>query len=131
MSQPANQSEAVKYKNDYSEGEIELIDIIRIIWNWKYLIIGGTLICALATLVISSILPKTYRIKTLIQPGILSFNEKGNIYLDTPDNIKALIEAGTFDSRSIRIVQIRQDLLRQYWPWAIRIHSGTTAGYRR
>jgi LPS O-antigen subunit length determinant protein (WzzB/FepE family) len=45
-------------------------------------------------------MPKIYRIETLIRPGILSFSEDGkNLYIDTPDNIKALIEAGALDLR--------------------------------
>jgi LPS O-antigen subunit length determinant protein (WzzB/FepE family) len=100
MSQTANQSEPVRNQTDHPEDEIELIDLLRVIWKWKYLIIGGTLVCAIAAMIISSIMPKIYRIETLIRPGILSFSEAGkNLYIDTPDNIKALIEAGALDLR--------------------------------
>ncbi len=91
---------SVEYKTDYPEDEIELIDLLRVIWKWKYLIIGGTLVCAIAAMVISSIMPKIYRIETVIRPGILSFGEDGkSIYIDTPDNIKALIETGAFEKK--------------------------------
>ena len=100
MTQTANQSEPVRNQRDYQEDEIELIDLLRVIWKWKYLIIGGTLVCAIAAMIISSIMPKIYRIETLIRPGILSFSEAGkNLNIDTPDNIKALIEAGALDLR--------------------------------
>ena len=100
MSQAATQSEPVRNQADFPEDEIELIDLLRVIWKWKYLIIGGTLVCAIAAMIISSIMPKIYRIETLIRPGILSFSEDGkNLYIDTPDNIKALIEAGALDLR--------------------------------
>jgi LPS O-antigen subunit length determinant protein (WzzB/FepE family) len=99
MSQTANQSEPARNQSDYPEDEIELIDLLRVIWKWKYLIIGGTLVCALAALVISSIMPKIYRIETVIRPGILSIEKEGKkIYIDTPQNIKALIETGIFDN---------------------------------
>ncbi len=99
MTQTASQSEPLKYQTDYPEDEIELIDLLRVIWKWKYLIIGGTLVCAIAATVISLILPKIYRIETVIRPGILSIGEQGEkIYIDTPENIKALIETGIFDN---------------------------------
>ena len=100
MTQSANQSEPVRNQTNYPKDEIELIDLLRVIWKWKYLIIGGTLVCAVAALVISTIMPKIYRIETIIRPGILSFHESGkNTYIDTPDNIKALIETGAFEKR--------------------------------
>ncbi len=70
---------------------------------------GGTLVCTIAAIAISTIMPKIFRIETLIRPGILSFSEDGkSIYIDTPDNIKALIEAGIFD------VRILSDLGKSY-----------------
>jgi capsular polysaccharide biosynthesis protein len=99
MTQTVNQSEPVKYQADYPEDGIELIDFLRVIWKWRYLIIGGTLACVIAAMVISSIMPKIYRIETVIRPGILSIEKEGKkIYIDTPENIKALIETGIFDN---------------------------------
>ena len=98
MSPTESRSESVNYETDYPEDEIELIDIFRVIWKWKYFIVGGTLVCAIVAMVISVILPKIYRIEMLIRPGILSYSEDGkSIHIDTQDNIKALIEAGAFN----------------------------------
>jgi len=98
MIQTASQSEPVRKQTDYPEDEIELIDLLRVIWKWKYLIIGGTLVCAIAAMVISLVSLKIYRIETVIRPGILSIGEKGEkIYIDTPENIKTLIETGIFN----------------------------------
>src|SRR5210317_1660825 len=100
MSQKASQSDPVSKQAKYPEDEIELIDLLRVIWKWKYLIIGGTLVCALAAMVISLIMPKIFRIQTIIRPGILSFGEDGeSVYIDTPDNIKALVETGAFSKK--------------------------------
>ncbi|NVL90343.1 MAG: hypothetical protein HWN69_05015 [Desulfobacterales bacterium] len=80
------------------DDEIELMDYLRVIWKWKYLIAAGTLICAVAAGMITFSTPKVYRIGMVIQPGILTINEAGNeVYVDSPGNIKAIIEAGTFD----------------------------------
>ena len=99
MKQSAGQSESVNKQAEYIEDEIELIDLLRVIWKWKFIIIGGTFVCAAAALVISMVMPKIYRIETVIRPGILSIEAEGdNIYIDTPENIKALIETGIFDN---------------------------------
>jgi uncharacterized protein involved in exopolysaccharide biosynthesis len=71
---------------------------MRAIWKWKYFIVGGTIVFAIVAMVISVMLPKIYRIETLIRPGIMSYSEDGkSIHIDTQDNIKALIEAGAFN----------------------------------
>ena len=100
MSQNPNHPGSAEYKTDYQKDEIELIDLLRVFWKWKYLIFGGTLVCTIAALVISWIMPKIYRTETVIRPGILSFGEDGkSVYIDTPGNIKALIETGAFDKK--------------------------------
>ena len=91
------QQEPTRYREQFDD-EIELMDYLRVIWKRKYLIAVGTLICAVAAGMISFSRPKVYRIGMVIQPGILTINEAGNeVYVDTPGNIKAIIEAGTFD----------------------------------
>jgi uncharacterized protein involved in exopolysaccharide biosynthesis len=80
------------------EDEIELIDYLRVIWKWKYLIVSGTLIFAVAVGMISLSMPKVYRIDMLVRLGILDIDEYGrDIYIDRAENVQAMIEAGTFD----------------------------------
>ena len=87
------------HKVEYFEDEIELIDILRVIWKWKYLIIGGTIVCGLIAAIISFNMSKIYSIDMVLRPGILSVGEQGkNIYIDSPQNIKALIDSGTFNN---------------------------------
>jgi capsular polysaccharide biosynthesis protein len=84
---------------DKFEEEIELIDILRTVWKWKYLIMVGTVVCAIVAAVISISKPNIYRVETILKPGVLEINDKGQeIYVDSPTNIKALIEAGTFNN---------------------------------
>jgi len=86
-------------KIEHYEDEIELIDILRVIWKWKYLIIAGTVAFGLIATIISFNMTKIYSIDMVLRPGILSFGEQGkNIYIDSPDNIKALIDSGTFNN---------------------------------
>ncbi len=83
-----------------SAEEIELIDILRVIWKWKYLILVGTLVFALLAGVISLNQPKVYRIDMVLQPPVAGIDSRGRkIYIDSPGNIKALIEAEIFNSK--------------------------------
>ncbi len=103
MLETGTQSKSLKYETEKPEDEIELIDLLRVIWKWKYFIIGGTVVCAVAALIISLSLPKIYRVETLIQPGILSYSDDGkSVHIDTPGNIKALIETGVFESTILK-----------------------------
>ena len=84
---------------EYYEDEIELIDILKVIWKWKYLIIGGTIVCGLIAAIISFNMSKIYSIDMVLRPGILSVGGQGkNVYIDSPQNIKALIDSGTFNN---------------------------------
>jgi hypothetical protein len=82
-----------------SREEIELVEILRIIWKWKYLILVGTVVFVLAAGVISSNKPKVYRINMVLKPGVVRIDRFGRrIYLDSANNMKALLEAGTFNN---------------------------------
>lgn len=99
-----HQSEPVKSRADIPEDEIELIDLLKVIWKWKYLIIGGTFVFGLVAAIISLNMTKIYSVDTILEPGILSIiNEGGNqdrrVYIDTPQNIKALIDVGSFENQ--------------------------------
>jgi succinoglycan biosynthesis transport protein ExoP len=98
------QSEFVNSQTDIPVDEIELIDLLKVIWKWKYLIFGGTIVFALAAAIISFTLPKIYSVDTIIEPGLLTIvNEGGGqdrrIYIDSPQNIKALIDVGSFENQ--------------------------------
>ena len=82
-----------------SRDEIELVEILRVIWKWKYLILVGTLVFALVAGVISSNKPKVYRINMVLKPGVVRIDGFGRrIYVDSANNMKALLEAGTFNN---------------------------------
>jgi capsular polysaccharide biosynthesis protein len=92
------QADTGDHGGEQMEDEIELMDYLRVIWKWKYLIVTGTVMCAVAAGVISFLMPKVYRIGMVVRPGIISTGVDGNnVYIDSAENIKAIIEAGTFD----------------------------------
>ncbi len=77
-----------------SRDEIELIEILRVIWKWKYLILVGTLVFALAAGVISSNRPKVYRISMVFQPAVVDIDTRGKKkYVDSVNNMKEIIKA--------------------------------------
>ncbi|MHC4215604.1 MAG: Wzz/FepE/Etk N-terminal domain-containing protein [Planctomycetota bacterium] len=93
-----SQQTGTDYERGQFEDEIELMDYLRVIWRWKYLIAAGTLICAVVAGVISFRMPKVYGISMVLQPGIVKIDDDGkNIYIDSAENIKAIIEAGALD----------------------------------
>ena len=91
-----------QYPQNYPpyEDEINLIDYLRVLWKWKWLIIAGTLICAVAAAVISSQMPKIYEISTVIKPGIIAIDDEGKfIYLDSVANISGKINEGAYNRK--------------------------------
>ncbi|MBL7180967.1 MAG: hypothetical protein ISS65_12310 [Desulfobacterales bacterium] len=81
----------------YPDDEIELMDYLLVIWKWKYLIIAGTLVFAIVAALISFTTwkqqPNMYRTNMVLKPGILKIDEGGKpVFVDSPENIKALIE---------------------------------------
>ena len=92
------QPELKSRRIDPYEDEIELMDYLLVIWKWKYIIIAGTLAFGLLAAIISFIIwkqqPKMYRTNILLKPGILKIDETGKeVFIDTPENIKALIKS--------------------------------------
>jgi len=87
--------------------EIELMDILLILWKWRYLIIGGTIAVAVMAAVYSFLSPKVYNIRTVMQPGILNITEQGKkIYIDSPNHIKDIIDTGTYDSEILKSIEV-------------------------
>ena len=88
-----------------SAEEIELIDLFRVIWRWKYLILVGTLFFSVVAGILSLRMDKVYRINMVLMPGVLRIGEGGrNTYIDSPANIRALIEAGTFSEKILESI---------------------------
>ena len=90
---------------DQLDDEIKLIDCLKVIWKWKKLIILGTIVIIIVAGVISFLMPKVYSIQMVLEPGILKVSEDGqNIYAESQENIKALIETGVFDRDILKLI---------------------------
>lgn len=93
-------------KYDQLEDEIELMDYLKVLWKWKYLILVGTLICAIGAAVVSLNMTKIYGITTVLEPGMLKVSDDGKIvYIDSPQNIKAVIETGGINGQVLKDIK--------------------------
>ena len=92
-------------KTPQHEDEIELIDILRVIWKRKYLIMGGTLAFGLIAAIISLSMPKTYMITMILEPGIPTINDENNYNIDSLKNLKPMIDSGVFNNDIINLLK--------------------------
>jgi len=91
---------------DPYEDEIELMDYLKVLWKWKFLIIVGTLACAIGAAVVSLNMTKIYGITTVLQPGMLKVTEDGKtVYIDSTENIKAIIETGGVNGQVLKDIK--------------------------
>ena len=94
-----HQTQKESHRIEHYEDEIELIDILRVIWKWKYFILIGTAVCGLAAAIISFSMPKIYRIDMTLRPGLVSTNQYGEkVYIDSVENVKIIIQTNILKS---------------------------------
>jgi uncharacterized protein involved in exopolysaccharide biosynthesis len=85
---------------DPYEDEIELMDYLKVLWKWKYLILLGTVACAVIAGIISLNMTKIYEVKMVVTPGILKIDKDGKrLYIDSLQNIQTMIESGSFSDQ--------------------------------
>jgi len=103
-----HQTHKESHKIENYEDEIELIDILRVIWKWKYFILLSTIACGLAAAIISFSIPKIYRIDMTLQPGIVSIDQHGKkVNIDSVENIKTIIQTNVLKSEIEEYMQTR------------------------
>jgi len=82
------------------EDTIELIDLLRVVWKWKWMIIIFTLVCALIAAIVSFAMPRVYEVSVIIEPGVIDIDPNGKfIYLDSASNIKSKIDSQAYNSK--------------------------------
>lgn len=89
------------------EDEIELMDYLRVIWKWKWLIITGTLFGVLAASIYSFTRPvvKMYKVSALIEVDPW-------VKLDPLKEIRSMIENGMFNQRILDDLSQLQEVPR-------------------
>ena len=80
--------------SEHFDDEIQLIDYLRVMWKWKWMVIGGTLLCIIAVAIYGFTRPvvKMYKVSALIE-----IDPKAK--LDPLDKIKSMIEYGIFNQQ--------------------------------
>jgi len=80
------------------DDQIGVITLMRLMWKWKIVILAGILICALAGLVISVLMPHVYEMDMLVENVQIGTNKVGEkVYLGDLKNISNQIGAGAFN----------------------------------
>jgi len=97
-----NEPNQQQYPQNYPpyEDEINLIDYLRVLWKWKWLIMAGTLVCGIVAAVISLQMPKIYEVSMVIGPGISGVKDDGSfMYIDSVADISGKINGGIYSKR--------------------------------
>ncbi|MEW6456591.1 MAG: Wzz/FepE/Etk N-terminal domain-containing protein [Acidobacteriota bacterium] len=95
----------------FGADEVELKDYLIVLWKWKWLIILGTFITTFTAGVVSFMLPKVYKISSIIQPPRVAFLNEGNVQLrelESPITLKGIIEGRTFDEQIMRDLNLKE-----------------------
>lgn len=89
--------------------EVELIDYLRVLWKYRFWIIGVTIFSALVALAISFLLPPIWEVSVVVEPGRFGSDvfghdatnrPTGKIYpVDSAENVKAKILQGSYDTQ--------------------------------
>jgi capsular polysaccharide biosynthesis protein len=120
-----------KYEGIQYEDEIQLIDLLTVIWKWKLLILTGTIVFAFGAGIISFNMTKVYNIFMVLRPGIVKITEEGEnperkIYIDTINNIKGILDAETFNNRILK--KINASKTDDYFLTAIKLKTAIIKG---
>ncbi len=77
--------------------EVELIDYLRVIRKWKWLIVLGTFACILAAGIIGWLLPPSYQAELILKIGqVTTVTENGEfqqIMIDDPNSVKEKVKS--------------------------------------
>jgi len=113
-----HKAQTKKRRGKYYDDEIELMEYIQVVWKWKYLILAGSVICTVITLVISlnaPKLPEVYRINMTVQPP--NINNKNDLvkknYIVTVDDIVTQINIGVYNKEVARQLEEHGGKYRQ------------------
>jgi LPS O-antigen subunit length determinant protein (WzzB/FepE family) len=90
----------------YEHDEINLIDVLIVVWKWKWLIVIGTLLGAIVAGIISLQQPKIYEVSMVVEPGIIGKSGTNFIYVDSPENIASKIDQGAYNRKLLEMFSI-------------------------
>ena len=124
-----DQSNFQPQQYDPYEDEIELMDYLKVLWKWKYLILLGTLVCIVVAAIVSFNMTKVYSVKTVLTPGMAKMDGNGQIsYIASLQEIKTSIETGAFESTILKNIAVpNEEDLPQSLAFKVTTPKGSNA----
>lgn len=99
--------------------EIDLIDILRILWKRKIMILALTLILIVTAGVVSMMLPKIYKITAIVEPA----KDAEGKPVELSEAIRENILGGAYDQQLIKKNNLPDE---DYPEWQVQIPKGTS-----
>ncbi len=85
------------------DDEIDLLDCLRVVRRWGWLIIIVTLISTITAGVYSFLMPEIYKCSMMLEPGTINIDEDGRpIYFDSASDIKVKVDSHGVFKASVR-----------------------------
>jgi uncharacterized protein involved in exopolysaccharide biosynthesis len=124
-----DQSDLQPQQYDPYEDEIELMDYLKVLWKWRYLILLGTLACAVIAAIVSFNMTKIYSINTVLAPGVAKVEGNGKTtYISSTQEIKTLIETGALEPTVLKQIKVpSEEDLPQSLSFKITTPKGSNA----
>lgn len=106
-------------QEQHLEDEIDLIDILRILWERKVMIITFALLLAIAAGVAVMLLPPVYQITAIVEPA----KDAEGKSVEMPESIRENILGGAYDGQ---LIEKNNLSVGDYPDWRVQIPKGTT-----
>lgn len=86
--------------SDVYDDEIDLMEILAVLWRRKILIAIGTLIVMIASFIYVRLSPEIYQVEMTVKPAVLEIDSENNIiYATAPEKIKGRIESEIYGQK--------------------------------
>ena len=87
--------------------EISLRDYINVVLKRKKTILTILFVSVVVTAAVSFLMPRTYEVSMILEPSSFGITSEGKpIYLDSPKNIKAVVESGALNSKMLQSLNL-------------------------
>ena len=97
----------------YVDDEIDLREVLATLWRRRKFICIGVLLFVFSAAVIVFTLPNVYRIKTLVSPGIISYEPGGDVvFTRSLEGVKGQVESKVYEDRLGRLIDNRFENIR-------------------
>ena len=100
--------------------EVDLMDYLKVVWKWKYLIIIGTVVCAAIAGVVSLSLPKVYETTEVIEIGKVVGSSLTNVKA-----VKSIMESESFADEVIHTLNLNENPRHLLERIKVQVTNGT------